>query len=75
MISVATASAQIALPLGIPQVSGTGSRGRVTGVSVPDRPDIDHPILSLVGGASAYMVVAVHENAPSTRIFAQYYDE
>ena len=41
--------------------------------NIPDRPDIDHPILA-VGGGSALMGVYV-PSGPACRIFAQYYDE
>jgi hypothetical protein len=41
--------------------------------SIPDRPDIDHPILAVAGG-STLMGIYV-PSGPACRIFAQYYDE
>jgi len=77
MISAATASAQIALPIGFPKMSVTGEAvpAKIIDTSIPDRPDIDHPILALAGGASAFMVLQVKAAGPAARIFAQYYDE
>ena len=42
---------------------------------IPDRPDIDHPILAVAGGASNWMQLCVIGTGPGTTVFAQYYDE
>jgi len=45
----------------------------VAEVHAPNKPNMNHPICSVIGGASAFMVLAV-QSGPATRIFAQYYD-
>jgi len=42
---------------------------------IPDRPDVDHPILSLAGTATNFMMVGVKASGAAATIFAQYYDE
>lgn len=61
---------------GITAASGAGGLpNAVFANQIPDRPEINHPLISVAGGASAYMAVGVHAVAPAVKMFAQYYDE
>jgi hypothetical protein len=78
--SMATAMTDGMLAIGLQHVTGMSDAGaQVTPPeaalvqSMPDRPDIDHPILA-VGGGSTLMGIYV-PSGPACRIFAQYYDE
>lgn len=77
--TIATALTEGMLAIGLPHVTGLSDGGtcRVPSEalvqSIPDRPDINHPILAVAGG-STLMGIYV-PSGPACRIFAQYYDE
>lgn len=74
-------SAGALMPLHLQQVSNAVGSGiaLINEASyrnqMPDRPDINHPILSVAGGASNWMQLCVISAGPGTTAFAQYYDE
>jgi len=79
--SAATAVSEAVLPIGlqyvnISDVSGTAVYAADGALvqSIPDRPDINHPILAITGTGSNFLGIYV-PSGPGCRIFAQYYDE
>jgi len=73
--TIATALTEGMLAIGLvhmSSVSGPPAEGALHS-NIPDRPDVDHPILA-VGGGSTLMGIYV-PSGPACRIFAQYYDE
>jgi len=78
-MSVSNLSAGTALVMGLPAISGTSASGvpEIAFVNcIPDRPDVDHPILSMIGAGSTWMTFApISSPGVEALLFAQYYDE
>lgn len=80
-LKVSELSAGTALVFGLAGVSAeAGSCCNVPDIgyvnSIPDRPDVNHPILSMVGAGSTWMTFATISAVGATAsLFAQYYDE
>jgi len=75
--TASTALSEAVLPFGLaPTQSNTSVPMGIAAAmvqSIPDRPDIDHPLIAVVGGSS---LLGIHvATGPACRIFAQYYDE
>lgn len=54
-------------------ISGINNPGILAEAKIPNKPNMNHPICAVTGGASSYMVLAIN-SGPATRIFAQYFD-